>query len=250
MSDTSFSDCRHVLENPFVNMKDPQEAANRMSLEPPSIREMIGRFTMCIRRSGHSALVGFQDPTLVSCAEDASMRFNAYRYWGYGAIPAAAVAAAADSSSPATSSTTTTTAGKSNIAQSSASSSSSAAIPSLDDQNNNIHNKGVGSAGVSLVPKGEAIAVLERKQHALISEKRFNKNPYAKNGNNYILHKDNANYDDAVRFVLYERRATVDLAKLPWAPRERYIEVLRGQGRLPEQVEEAMTAIKRQVQQK
>lgn len=49
---------------------------------------------------------------------------------------------------------------------------------------------------------------------------------------------------EAVRFVLSERKETVsNLYTLPWTPTAGYIEVLRRQGRLPEQLDEAVAKV-------
>ena len=49
---------------------------------------------------------------------------------------------------------------------------------------------------------------------------------------------------EAIRFVLAERKDTVsNLYTLPWSPSPAYVEVLRRQGRLPEQLDEAVSKV-------
>lgn len=300
MGDTSFSGVRSVLVYPFFDANDEVDAAKRNSLEAPTIREMVGMYTECMRRANHTALVGFKDPTISSCSEDAKRRLSAYRHWGRGALPAAGpvspplyvvpssspatASAAGGASSFTTSSQSASTGGgggfgwfglrklfsSSGSSSAAAAAAAPAATPAAstragatqtladvldftkedDEAAAAMHAKRrqAGNAGVVLTPNATAAATLERSHNAAFSEKRgLDAKP--DNKKRLFVNTDEANGRDSdVRFVLWERRRTVDLTVVPWPLRERYVELLRAQGRLPEQAEEALIAIKKQVQ--
>lgn len=253
------SNIRNILENPFVNMNNAEEATRRLSLEPPTITDMIASYSRCIQRASHTQLAPFRDPTFRSCGENAAARFRAYLHWGKMTAGDTSLPPAdfdyfsgVGPGAPRATQLLTQT-----VSASSSSSSSSANAPSndpMDFSNNSTSFSSSSSAasaqsssassqqkaGKPLIPKGVAADTIQKVHNATYSEKR-SLNPYRK----FTLAHCNGKYDEDVRFVLRERRSTVDLSLLPWAPRENYIKLLRKEGRLPEQVEEAMTEIKK-----
>lgn len=195
---TSFSTTQDLLPCPFVHPNDPEEVATRMSLAPPTLYFQVSEFTKCMRRAGHTALIGFSDPTFVQCNNDATSRFRAYRHWGEGGSR-------------------------------------------KGDRNNN-STVPIVAEQLETPTRPTAIGLTSssasHKSTTTRSKGHASTNTYTTD-----FSKNVGPFDKDVRFVLWERRHTEDPSRTPWQPKPAYLEVLRKQGRLPEQAEDALTAI-------